>query len=265
MWTVLFPNLKHYKIISLEPSAKEVLEKIFSTAFTLKLIKRCPSHLLLTLTFLSEKSPSLCLKLYHPRLFKKNRPKIFLKTLYLLKKLNIPLLSPLLIFYLSPFKAFFWKNPFTGGIISPFISQGFLKAEEFKEDAKRGFPLLYKLIQFIFQLHEKGVLLKDTKYNNFFYQKDKGFRIFDLEGVKVFKRTLSLSERLKDLAPLAMSLEWIGLQQSSFFIFKTYQSLFAPLTSKYFQIYQNYINNTLSKRLKKFNHSLCKKDNNSCF
>lgn len=261
MWTALFPNWKTYKLFLIHPAAKEILDKLFTQSFTLNLTKKCASHLFFTLTFFNEQRPSLCLKLYFKRFFKKNRPKNFLKTYFLLKKWDIPLISPILVFYHSSIKAFFYKAPFIGGIILPFLSQGFLEERTIMEDAKKEKPLLTMLIHFIFRLHEKGIFMKDTKYNNFFYDKMVGFKIFDLDGVKIYKKPLSLRDRLKDLAPLAMSLEWIGLSDSDTFIFKTYQTLYPFLSDQDFLLFKNLIRKSLYKRIRKFKFPGYKEDN----
>ncbi|WP_205006653.1 hypothetical protein, partial [Escherichia coli] len=62
----------------------------------------------------------------------------------------MPHLTPLFIFYQSPFKSLFSQNPFLGGIITPFISQGFLNEENFGEDYSANKELLQKLVYFLY-------------------------------------------------------------------------------------------------------------------
>lgn len=261
MWNALFPNWKDYRVFYLAPEGKVFLEKIFETPFSLNLKKKCASHLFFTLTFFDEEAPSLCVKLYIKRFFKKNRPKTYIKNYRHLEKLKVPHLTPLLIFYQSPFKYLFSQNPFLGGIITPFISQGFLNEENFREDYSANKELLQKLVYFLYTLHEKGIFLGDTKFTNFYYREGEGFKIFDLDGISFYKRKLNPKERLKDLAPLAMTLEWIGLPLVDHFLFKTYQSFYSSLEKDLFSYFKDLINYKRQKRLKKLRLIPYKEDN----
>ncbi|MFN3505679.1 MAG: hypothetical protein ACK4Y7_05690, partial [Caldimicrobium sp.] len=235
----------------ISPNSKDFLEKLFTTPFSLYLRKRSASHLFFNLTFHNEKTPSLCLKLYTKRIFKKNRVKNYLKNYRHLEKLKVPTLFPLFIFYQSLIKSLFSKNSFLGGIVIPFISQGFLSEEEFRKDYRGNKLLLQELLYFLYTLHEKGIFLRDTKYSNFYYSKEEGFKIFDLDGISFYKRKLNLRERLKDLAPLAMTLEWIGLSQVDLFLFKSYQNFYSPMKDDLIFYFKDLIKNKRQKRLKK--------------
>ncbi|BAU23918.1 hypothetical protein THC_1553 [Caldimicrobium thiodismutans] len=248
MLEILFPEWKNFKFFVY--SEAESPETLFLKPFSFKILKRSPSHLVFLLSPFNSEKPLYFLKVYQPRLFKRNRIKAFIKNLQMLKKRNIPVLYPLLIFYERPLFSYLKRHPFYGGILYPFIEEGFLKEELFFRENSQ--TLLINLVNFIFSLHEKGILLRDTKYNNFFYTKE-GFKIFDLDGIKILETSLSKKERLKDLSALAMTLEWIGLKEAGTLIFKAYQNLLGELGKVHYEYYTELKIKKRKKRERKFN------------
>ncbi len=264
MWTALFPNWKTYKYYFTDNASKKVLEKLLKYPFTLKIIKNCPSHLLFYLTFFHSESPSLFLKLYKKRPFKKNRPKSFLKKYHSLKNLGIPVLPPTLIFFHPRWSFKSYSNPFIGGLLFPYIKEGFLTENSFSKGSVENSSLLPNLVHFLFQLHEKGLYLGDTKYNNFLYR-EKSFLLFDLDGLKILNRPLTLRERLEDLAPLAMTLEWQGIENISQILFNLYKVLYPLLSRENFPLFKALVKKRLYKRFKKLNLLSYKQDSNVSF
>jgi hypothetical protein len=92
--------------------------------------------------------------------------------------------------------------------------------------------LLLGLVKFLFSLHEKGVYLRDTKFNNFYYTNKTNFKVFDLDGVKLYSKPLPKKMRLKELATLAMTLEWEGLPLARELISNEYAKLYPAFNEK---------------------------------
>jgi len=242
----LFPDFKSFKIFAFTEDSS--LEELFEKPFIFKLLKRAPSHLVLLLIPFFEKSPLFFLKAYHPRPFKRNRLKALYKALINLENLKIPHLKPLYLFYVSPLYALFKRKPFYGGAVYPFLKKGFLKEKDFF--GEEGIRLLEELVCFIFSLHEKGVLLRDTKFYNF-YKDELGFKVFDLDGIKILKKKPSKEARLKDLSALTMTLMWSGMANADKIIFKTYEKLYPEISEKDFSFFFGEIEKRRKKRLKK--------------
>jgi len=245
----LFPDFKSFRIFAF--TDEPLLEDLFERPFIFKLSKRAPSHLVLLLIPFFEESPLFFLKAYHPRPFKRNRLKALYKALINLENLKIPHLKPLYLFYVSPLYALFKKKPFYGGALYPFLNEGFLKEKDFL--GEEGDRLLEKLVCFIFSLHEKGVLLRDTKFYNF-YKDGSGFKVFDLDGIKILKKKPSKEARLKDLSALAMTLMWSGMSNADKIIFKTYEKLYPEISERDFSYFLREIEKRRKKRLKKLGH-----------
>lgn len=246
MLRMFFKNLESYRIYTTLP--KNTFNDLIEGNYVLKLIKKCPSHLALIVSSSKDQIPIYFVKLYQPRLFKRNRVKDFKANLDFLKKLAIPHLQPLVIIYHSPIKAIILRESFYGGIIHSYLSKGFLDEEDFLSNLSQGYRLIQNLVQFLYNLHQKKVLLRDTKYNNFYYKKLEGFKIFDIDGIKFLSREPSIKERLRDLAPLAMSLEWIGFKEATKIIFNEYQKAYTPLSQKAFTLFLRMVLERKSKR-----------------
>jgi hypothetical protein len=253
MWTALFPNWKFSKFYYFTSDAENILKKLETVPFEIKCIKKSPSHKNFILKFLSENSPSFFLKAFIPRPFKKNRIKNYLEAFKTLKNLNVSLLEPVFLFWKNPQIAFLKKEPFYGGIVFPYIEKGFLKRENlFLDDKKENinYKLIKNLIFFLFKLHEKGIYIKDTKFNNFFCDSEENFKIFDLDGIKFYKKPLSKLERLKDLSTLAMSLEWEKITNARALVFDIYKELFSELREKDFEKFSQFVDKKRKKREK---------------
>jgi len=253
MWTALFPNWKFFKFYYFASDAEKILKKLKTKPFEIKCIKKSPSHKNFILKFLSENSPSLFLKAFIPRPFKKNRIKNYLETFKTLKNLNVSLLEPVFLFWKNPQIAFLKKEPFYGGIVFPYIEKGFLKRENlFLDDKKENvnYRLIKNLISFLFELHEKGIYLKDTKFNNFYYSSEENFKIFDLDGIKFYKKPLSKLERLRDLSTLAMSLEWEKIVNARALVFEIYREFFPELREKDFKKFSQLVDKKRKKEKK---------------
>jgi len=253
MWTALFPNWKFSKFYYFTSDAEKILKKLETEPFEIKCIKKSPSHKNFILKFFSENSPSLFLKAFIPRPFKKNRIKNYLETFKTLKNLNVSLLEPVFLFWKNPQIAFLKKEPFYGGIVFPYIEKGFLKRENlFLDDKKENinYKLIKNLIFFLFKLHEKGIFLKDTKFNNFFCDSEENFKIFDLDGIKFYKKPLSKLERLRDLSTLAMSLEWEKIAEARALVFDIYKEFFPELREKDFEKFSQFVDKKRKKREK---------------
>lgn len=247
MLKLLFPNYKDFKFFTF--SEVESLDKLFSRPFIFKILKRSPSHLAIFLIPFNSNKPLYFLKAYQPRLFKRNRVKAFKNNFQKLQNKKIPVLIPHILFYENPLFSYLNNRGFYGGILYPYFEKGFLKKDSFfKENSK---ILLKKLVKFIFDLHEKGILLGDTKYNNFYYDESYGFKIFDLDGLKILKKRPEIKKRLKDLSSLAMTLEWIGYKEASLITFEIYSSLIEPLSLEDKDFYKKCIEIKRRKRMKK--------------
>jgi len=246
---ILFPDFKSFKIFAFTEESS--LEELFERPFIFKLSKKAPSHLVLLLFPLFEENPLYFLKAYHPRPFKSNRLKALYEALINLENLGIPHLKPLYLFYSSPLCALFKGKTFYGGVIFPFLKEGFLKEKDFL--GEKGVRLLEELVRFIFSLHEKGVLLRDTKFYNF-YKDAEGFKVFDLDGIKILKKKPSKEARLKDLSALAMTLMWSGIANADKVIFKTYKNLSPEISERDFSYFIREIEKRRKKRLKKLRH-----------
>ncbi|WP_038056766.1 hypothetical protein [Thermodesulfobacterium hydrogeniphilum] len=218
-----------------------------------KIIKKGKSNLNLILIDFVKKEPLFFVKLYFAKPLTGNRLKKTLNIIEKLETLDISFIKPLALFYLSPLKAYIKRKSFYGGIIYPFIKTGFInkkKILEFKKQEKYE-KFLNKLIEFLFKLHEKGVFLRDTKLNNFWYEKNE-IKIFDLDGIKFYPKSLSKKLRLKDLSTLAMSLEWVLENKSEKSqIFDLYKNLY-PLNEKDFLTFTKFVENRYQKRLKTY-------------
>ncbi len=248
MLSFLFPNYKNFKVFSY---SKEVtLEDLFFRPFSLKILKRSPSHIAFILySHDNLEKPLYFLKSYHPRLFKRNRIKALIQNLEELTRRKVPLIFPLFAFYENPLFSFLKKTPFFGGVVFPYLERGFLRKEDFLKESSSN--LLEKLTEFILGLHQKGILLGDTKYNNFYYTKCEGFKIFDLDGVKLLKSAPSTKERLKDLSALAMTLEWSGLKGTSSKILEIYIHVCGNISPDEKKFFLNCIEKKRKKRMKK--------------
>lgn len=254
MWTALFPNWKTFKICFLTPEAGKILEYLLNEPFEIKCLKKSFSHRNFILKFLSPNFSSIFLKAFIPRFFKRNRVKNYFKSFKTLINLRIPLIKPYFLFWKNPQIAFLKKEPYYGGIVFPYIERGFLEKQNLflnHQKEKINYDLIKNLVLFLFSLHEKGIYLKDTKFNNFYYTSYEGFRIFDLDGLKLYKRPLSKFERLKDLSTLAMSLEWEEVENAKILIFDFYRELFPEIKEKDFKKFNQLVALKREKRERK--------------
>lgn len=254
MWNVLYPNWETFKVYFFIPEAERILEYLQNKPFEIKCLKTPPSHRNFILKFLSEDFSPLFLKAFIPRFFKKNRVKNYFKLFKILKDLQIPLVEPYFLFWKNPQIAFIKDEPFYGGIIFPCIEKGFLKKEDLFLDSQKekvNYELIKNLVLFLYNLHEKGIYLRDTKFNNFYHTSYEGFKIFDLDGTKFYKRPLSKLERLKDLSTLAMSLEWEKIKDAKTLVLGFYRELFPEINKKDFEKFDYLVNLKRKKREKK--------------
>jgi hypothetical protein len=234
MWTALFPKWKDFRVYFFSKEAKANLDRLLHEPFLLKCEKIPKRHRNFLLTFASSTEPDLFMKLFIPRPFRRNRVKSYLKNLLELKKRDVPLLEPLFLFWKNPWLALIKDEPFYGGIVFPYLKEGFLTLESAK-------MLLPRLVKFLFSLHEKGVYLRDTKFNNFYYTNKTGFKVFDLDGVRLYSKPLPKKMRLKELATLAMTLEWEGLPLAREIIWSEYAKLYPSLTKEDFVMFERLI------------------------
>jgi len=244
MWTALFPKWKNFRVYFFSKEAKATLDRLLHEPFLLKCEKISKKHRNFLLTFFSSTEPDLFLKLFLPYPFKRNRVKSYLKNLLELKKRDVPMLEPLFLFWKNPWLASLLDELFYGGIAFPYLKEGFLTFESAK-------MLLTSLVKFLFSLHEKGVYLRDTKFNNFYYTNKTGFKVFDLDGVKLYSNPLPKRMRLKELATLAMTLEWEGLTHARELIWNEYAKFYPAFTKKDVIFFEKII--TL-RRKKRENH-----------
>ncbi|MCU4138139.1 MAG: hypothetical protein MW689_001710 [Thermodesulfobacteria bacterium] len=254
MWTALFPNWKKFKFYFFSKEAPQILERLSTEKFNFEIFKRSSSHYVFILSSFKEKKPLFLLKAFRPKLFKTNKVRKYLRTLYKLRELNISVIRPIILFWENPQIAFLKRKPLYGGIIFPYIERGFIKKEDiFLDDKKEkvNYELIKNLVSFLFKLHEKGIYLKDTKYNNFYYF-EGDFKIFDLEGIKFYKKPLFKFERLKDLSTLAMVLEWQKVKNARELIFYLYKQLYFEISEKDFGKFNCLVNKKRKKREKKF-------------
>lgn len=249
MWTALFPNWEEFKVFFFVE--KDLVKNILHERFIYKLLKKCPSHVILLLIPINSCNPFYFLKAYYSRPLKRNRLKDFQQKIVQLKNLKVPVLNPLLVFYKTSLKALLKKEIFYGGLLYPYIKEGFLQKKYLFSRSEQSKVRLEKLVEFIFSLHEKKLLLEDTKFSNFYYKEEEGFKIFDLDGVKLLKNPPSPKQRLRDLSSLAMTLEWEGLKEIRENIFEYYSKLFPFLEKKDFTLFSEYIAKRKERRRKK--------------
>ncbi len=219
-----------------------------------RVIKKGKSNLNLILMDFYKKEPMFFVKLYITKFLTLNRVKKIIKTFEKLEKREVFFIKPFLAFYISPYKAYFKKQHIYGGIIYPFVEKNFLSKERIFEFKKYGMyeKFLDDFIKNFFYLHEKGVYLKDTKYNNFWYDQEKGLiKIFDLDGIKILNKPLSKKMRLKDLATFVMSLEWIFKNnKEGEKIFFKYSDFYPYLEKRDIPLFRSYIKKRHTKRVK---------------
>ncbi|MDK2862138.1 MAG: hypothetical protein PWP33_1341 [Thermodesulfobacterium sp.] len=248
MWTALFPNWNSFRFYFFSEEAKEVFNQLKTAPFLAKPNKITPSHLNFLISLESSGKIDFFLKAFIPRFFKKNRVKSYLEVVKSFKKLEVPIVEPLFLFWKSPQVAFLKKETFYGGIVFPYLPKGFLGFKDFL--GREG--LLEDLVRFLFGLHQKGVFIKDTKFNNFYHTNEEGFKIFDLDGVRVYKTPLDKKLRLKDLSALAMTLEWNGMKEATKRIWEVYASLYSGLIPKDFWFFSKQVEKRRKKREKHF-------------
>ncbi len=126
----------------------------------------------------------------------------------------------------------YWKTKMLGGplkglIVYPYLpevrrhwTKWWNNLPKTRQDA-----FLYRLIRFLWEMHERGISHGDAKISNFF-EKDGRLGIFDLDAIKFYEKNLSKKERLKDLATLTFSLVWLLPPEEK-----------EPLTEKAFRFY----------------------------
>ncbi len=252
MLKLLIPNYQNFKVF---PKDKQIFwEDFLSQPFILKLIKRSSQQMNFFLKSLDEEKNLYFLKLYLKNCIRSNRPKEVIKRLTKLEELKIPTLKPLLVFYQDSLFFCFLPNPLWGGVIYPYIEKGFLQREDFQGPlAKR---ILQDLVNFLFELHQKGVYLRDTKYKNFYLNEKGEFKVFDLDGIKFYEKPLTLKKRLKDLSALAMTLEWEGFKEAGETIFKTYQKFCPSLKESFGDYFFSQIQKRTWKRTEKIKKSI---------
>ncbi len=251
MWIALFPNWKSYRYVFLKEEGRTILSFLLEHNFYLECQKIPKGQRNFILTFLENPEKRLFLKLFRPGTLKRNRPKAYLKAYSILQKISAPLLSPYFVFWKNPLLCLLLKESFYGGMIFPYLEKGFLFESSFIQSLESGQNLLKKLLSFLYQLHERGVYLRDTKFTNFYYTKEEGFKIFDLEGISFLSSPLSTFHRLKDLAPLAMSLEWIGIPDVRESLWRIYKNFYPRLTVKDYLLYQRLIEEKKKRRERK--------------
>ncbi len=144
---------------------------------------------------------------------------------------------------------------FEGFIIYPYFSQARIswspRWNNLSSAEKK--VLLRKLVRFVWEMHERGVLHGDAKITNFWLQNEE-IGIFDLDAVKFFKTLPPKKERLKDLATLAFSLIWFELKAKESLsreIFQFYAFLAGDLEEKDFLRFKGLVEKRLQKRLAK--------------
>lgn len=246
MWNVLSIIFQEYKIKILEDFP------LFNNILFPQIVKKGKTNFNILLIDYFKKEPIFFVKTYLSKIFTKNRVKRILEVINYLENLNIPVIKPIAVFYLSPQKAYFKKKKFYGGIIYPFIENGFINKNKILEFKQKNIyeKFLENIIKFLFSLHEKGVFLRDTKYNNFWYnQETEVIKIFDLDGIKIFEKSLSKNLRLKDLSAFAMSLEWsLNQKQERKNIFSIYSKLYPCLNVKDLNLFEKYVEDRHVKR-----------------
>ena len=260
MWTALFPNWKKFKFYFFSKEAPQILERLSTEKFNLETFKKGSSHYVFILSSFREKKPLFLLKAFRSKFFETNKVKKYLKTLSKLRELNISVIKPIFLFWKNPQIAFLKRESLYGGIIFSYIEKGFIKKDDIflnNKKEKVNYELIKNLIFFLFKLHEKGIYLKDTKYNNFYYFKGD-FKIFDLEGIKFYKKPLFKFERLKDLSTLAMVLEWQKVKNARELVFNLYKQFYPEINEKDFGEFNCLVNKKRKKREKKFATSCIK-------
>ncbi|MCS7149120.1 MAG: hypothetical protein RMI93_00035 [Caldimicrobium sp.] len=199
----------------------------------------------------SQRKPLYFLKAYCSGILRGNRLNRLLKNLKSLEELKVPLIKPIHTIFKNPVLSYLRGEFFYGYAVYEYLEKGFLREEDFISSNRPNFALLHELVGFLYELHERGILLRDTKFNNFYYTEEEGFKVFDLDGVEITQRSPSLRERLEDLAPLAMTLEWIGFSEASKEIFRKYQWLYPHLGDEYISYFLKLVNERELKRFKK--------------
>lgn len=245
-WKVIFKDWNNFKVYSVEETFqknKASLNDLLSSQIEIKSLKKCKSHQILLIKFLNQNRFNFVLKAFFTRLLKRNRAKHYLDIIRILDKLEIPVVKPLLIFWKNPMKAFLRGENFYGGVLFPYIEEGFVvETMFFKNHEKENLDQFFirNLLKFICEVHQKGVLIRDTKYNNFFYHETQGFKLFDLDGVKFLGRPLKKFERIKDIVSLAITLNQqkiVSYEQ----IFKLYKEVYKDLEDEDYEMFTYFI------------------------
>ena len=142
-------------------------------------------------------------------------------------------------------------------LFTPSRSLTFLR--EFNFNKREWFPILDHLAEWIFMLHEKGVLHLDLNLGNILYQEQKDgrehtFQLIDNNRMK-FCQQISVEERLKNLCRISTNLEL------HLYIMKKYMELI-PCNNKtlaikgcYYKLNLEY-KQMVKRRMKKLKHLL---------
>lgn len=236
-WKTIFKDWGDFEVYFTEEIPQRnalLLNDLLNSQIEIISFRECKSHQILFIRFSDQNRFNFVLKAFFARLLKRNRAKHYLNIIKILDHLKIPVVKPLLIFWKNSVEAFFRREVFYGGVLFPYIEKGFIKDTMFFKDHKKedlNLSFIKDLLKFIFEVHQKGVVIRDTKYNNFFYDEAEGFKLFDLDGVRFLGRPLKKTERLKDLVSLAITL-YRDKIVSYELVFNWYRELYQDLEEK---------------------------------
>jgi len=173
---------------------------------------------------------------------------------YCLQNRGIATILPLAYWREKGFQA-----PWEGFIVYPYLSEVKTdwRIQWLERPLEEKETLLKKLIRFIWEMHERGILHGDTKITNFALGKDK-LIIFDLDAVCFLKNLPSKGKRLKDLATLASSLIWFEPEREEIIcqkIFNFYAFLAGDLCEKDYLRFKRLVGKRFRKRLAKMRNA----------
>ncbi len=137
-------------------------------------------------------------------------------------------------------------------ILSKMEGEGANSFATHQEYLKRNFPESLKhLALLVWEMHQRGIYHGDAKLSNFIPAPEvRKYRyyVIDLDGTK-FKKSVNRYERMKDLADLASSIEFLGIvDKPSKIIFKYYRRL-CERASREKGVNERIFNHFVTKRL----------------
>ncbi len=113
----------------------------------------------------------------------------FANNAHKLKQLNIPTISMLDLYKINSIKRTAVHYQQLEGIT----------VREYLQDHPAADDFLSALGEFLAQLHSKGIFFRSAHFGNIIYTSDKQFGLIDISDMKIYKSSLNISKRLRNL------------------------------------------------------------------